>query len=417
MLYRDLDTEKAKRYILECTDLFPRDATLFAYEFGRNERDGDGYVNYVFRVWEDKGRSVIIKQSKPYLKIFGEGVFPLSVQRNNAEADIIKIRSAITPEFVPALLHKDSENNLYICEDCGHLNIMRFELSKGKRFPLFPEQIAAFMAKNHFYTSELYLDPKTHKALDCRFTNPDMRLIMEKILFLRDPLVDSADFEFIEPDALHRAASDVFWEKRDVRIELLKLRDVYMKKHECLVHGDLHTSNIMINEREMRVFDMEYAHMGPYSADSGYLLGNLLYTYITWFYHDEWTEAERARYREDVLGYIKGCADAYFRVFTECWKRDAKDIFRQYPEYLDDLYATHIKEMCGFMGTQISSRVGGYTDTPDFNAVANPHKRNQARALAMVTAYNLIMKRNEMSSIDDIIELVQKTAAIFHQLT
>ena len=35
----------------------------------------------------------------------------------------------------------------------------------------------------------------------------------------------------------------------------------------------------------------------------------------------------------------------------------------------------------------------------------------------MVTAYNLIMKRNEMSSIDDIIELVQKTAAIFHQLT
>ena len=69
------------------------------------------------------------------------------------------------------------------------------------------------------------------------------------------------------------------------------------------------------------------------------------------------------------------------------------------------------------MGTQISSRVGGYTDTPDFNAVANPHKRNQARALAMVTAYNLIMKRNEMSSIDDIIELVQKTAAIFHQLT
>ena len=97
MLYRDLDTEKAKRYILECTDLFPKDATLFAYEFGRNESDGDGYVNYVFRVWEDKGRSVIIKQSKPYLKIFGEGVFPLSVQRNNAEADIIKIRSAITP--------------------------------------------------------------------------------------------------------------------------------------------------------------------------------------------------------------------------------------------------------------------------------------------------------------------------------
>ena len=71
MLYRDLDTEKAKRYILERTDLFPKGAALSAYEFGRNESDGDGYVNYVFRVWEDKGRSVSAWARVASVKIIG----------------------------------------------------------------------------------------------------------------------------------------------------------------------------------------------------------------------------------------------------------------------------------------------------------------------------------------------------------
>jgi 5-methylthioribose kinase len=419
MLYRDLDTEKVKKYVLECGGLFEDGADLGIRELGRNETDGDGYVNHIYRVWDDRGNSVIIKQAKPYLKIFGEGALPLSVDRNGAEVDIMKIRSAVVPQYVAKLFHVDRENNLFICEDCGRLGIMRFGLSRGRRYPMFPGMMGEYLAKCNFYTSEIYLDQAIYRDLGHKFMNHEMNRIMETILFSRKSILDDIEsgHSRIASDQLHVEISDLFWDKREVRVELLKLRDIYMKKQECLVHGDLHTSNTMIDGEEMKVIDMEYTHIGPFSSDAGYLLGNLVYTYDTWFYHEEWTEDERASYRQEVLGYIRDTLNEYIRVFTECWENDARDIFRPCPEYLEGLFSNYIKEVCGFMGSQIGSRVGGYAETFDFDVIPDPEGRNSARAMAMATAYNLIMRRGEMSSADDIINLVAQTAAQFRKKT
>jgi 5-methylthioribose kinase len=415
MPYRDLDVEKAKKYVLERTDLFggAGPAGLHARELVRSESDGDGYVNYVYRIRDERGNSVILKQAKPFLKAFGEGVYPVPVERSSSEVDIIKIRSAIVPRFIPRLLHADKDNNLYIVEDCGRLGILRFGLSRGRRYPLFPKLMGEFIAKCNFYTSEIFMDQRAHKELGIRFTSPDMSLIMESILFHRKNVFAAVDNSGEEPEALHKAAADFFWGKREVRLELMKLRDIYMKKQECLVHGDLHTSNTMIEGSEMKIIDMEYTHMGPFSSDSGYLLGNLVYTYDTWFYHDEWTPKERSRYREEILGYIRGMLDEYVRVFTECWARDAKDEFKEYPEYLEALFLAYLREVCGFMGSQICSRIGGYAVTPDFDVLADPRARNKARAMALATAYCLIMRRNGVSSAEDITDIIKNTAAFF----
>jgi 5-methylthioribose kinase len=415
MSYQDLDTEKAKEYVLKHTDLFSGAGLvdLNSRELVRSEIDGDGYVNYVYRIWDDRGDSVILKQAKPFLKAFGEGVYPVPVDRSASEVDIIKIRSAIVPQFIPRLLHEDKKNNLYICEDCSRLNIMRFGLSRGKRYPFFPRLMGEFIAKCNFYTSEIFVDQRLHKEMGIRFTSPDMSLIMESILFRRKNVFADVENSSEDPDPLHKAASDFFWGKREVRLELMKLRDIYIKKQECLVHGDLHTSNTMIEGSEMKIIDMEYTHMGPFSSDSGYLLGNLVYTYDTWFYHDEWNSEERMRYREEILGYIEGTVNEYFKVFTKCWVQDAKDEFKEYPEYLEALFLTYLREVCGFMGSQICSRIGGYAATPDFDVLTDSLARNKARTMAMTTAYNLIMRRNSVSSAEDITNIIKNTAVFF----
>jgi 5-methylthioribose kinase len=413
MPYRDLDADKVVKYIKERGIFFAPGAELTAREIGRNETDGDGYVNHVYRVRDESGNAVVVKQAKPYLKIFGEGVFPLPVERSRSEVDIVKIRSAIVPRYVPEIFHADADNNLYISEDCGRLGIMRFGLSRGRRYPLFAKMMGEFIAKCNFYTSELYLDQGIHKKLGRHFTSPEMSLIMEQILFLRKSLAEDVDFETEAPDTTHVLIADTFWDKREAGIELLKLRDIYMKKQECLVHGDLHTSNTMIDDREMKIIDMEYTHMGPFSSDSGYLLGNFVYTYVTWFYHEEWTPEERERYREEILGYISGVMNEYRRVFTECWEHDAKDIFRPYPEYMDSILIDYVREVCGFMGSQICARVGAYAETFDFDVLPDPSVRNEARAMAMSAAYNLIMRRNEVTSPDDITDIIRGTAAAF----
>jgi 5-methylthioribose kinase len=411
--YRDLDTDSVLVYMKERGVFFPASAALSAREIGRNETDGDGYVNHIFRVRDDIGNSVIVKQAKPYLKFFGEGVFPLSADRISSEIDIIKIRGVIVPQYIPKLIHVDRDNHLFVSEDCGKLGIMRFGLSRGREYPGFPRMMGEFIAKCNFYTSELYLDQGTHKELDRRFTGPEMSRIMEMILFSRKSLFAGLEIKEETLDPTHVKLSDVFWDRREARAELLNLRDIYMKKHECLVHGDLHTSNTMTDGERMKIIDMEYTHMGPFSSDSGYLLGNLVYTYDTWFYHEEWTEGERARYRDTVLGYISGTLREYIRSFTECWERDAKDLFRPYPEYLDGLLTAYLRETCGFMGSQICSRVGSYAETFDFDVLPDPGARNAARGLALSTAYNLIMRRNDVTSPDDITDIVRRTSEIF----
>jgi 5-methylthioribose kinase len=346
MSYKDLTPSTVIEYIKVYTDVFPVAAQLEVYEVGGGEDDGDGFVNHIYRVWDETGRSVILKQAKPYLKLFGEGV-PLTAKRNQLESEIIKLRSAITPEYLPEMYHLDPENNLFIYEDCGRLKIMRFELIKGKRFPQFPKQIGEFLAKSNFYTSEIYLDQMAHKFLECKFMNPEMRVIMETILFLRESFIEG-EVDLPAGDPNHLAMSDLLWEKRELRVELLKLRGIFMKKSECLVHGDLHTSNIMIDENEMKIIDMEYPFMGPSSSDTGYLLGNLVYEYIAWFHHEEGTKASRKAYRQEILGYIRGLITEYQQVYTACWDQDAKPMYREYTEYRDDLLRTYIKEACGF---------------------------------------------------------------------
>jgi 5-methylthioribose kinase len=413
MDYRDLDSEKVKQYVSEKTSLFPRGASLTASEIGRSEVDGDGYVNFIYRVKDGAGNSLIVKQAKPYFKHFGKGIVPSPVERNIDEADINILRAAIVPEYVPKMLHVDYENYLFINEDCGRLGIMRFGLARGRRYPNFPKMMGEFIAKCNFYTSELYLDNRIFKALGLRFTSPEMSRVMENILFVRESMFDEYGVAVSEPESGHKLISDTVWGKKEFRIELLKLRDIYAKKQECLVHGDLHTSNTMISEREMKIIDMEYTHLGPYSSDTGYLLGNLVYTYTTWFYHDEWTEAERAAYREEILGYIKGTLSEYIRVFSECWQRDVKAMFRPYPEYLESLFVSYLQESAGFMGSQICSRVGAYVETFDFDVIEDLGRRNEARALALATAYALLMRRGTVHSPEDIVNISRETAQSF----
>lgn len=63
--------------------IFPDDAEL------RGEEIGDGNINYIFRVIEDKtGKSVVLKQADKFLRSSGR---PLDLDRSRIEAEILKL--------------------------------------------------------------------------------------------------------------------------------------------------------------------------------------------------------------------------------------------------------------------------------------------------------------------------------------
>lgn len=414
MSYQEIHKDNVCDYVRSRTDFFAPDDELFVYEFGENEEeDGDGYVNYVYRVWNQDGKSLIVKQAKEELKKIKEvKKNPIKQERNLTEAAVMQIKHAIVPEYVPEVYDVDTENFAYICEDCKGLRILRFELMRGETFEKFPRQIAEFIAKTNFYTSEIYMDAVEHRNLQAAFMNPSMRLIFEIGLFLKEqsPWDDNGPRKV--PDGTPQplvSLSNYPWKDEEFRTQLLRLRQLHMKKAECLVHGDLHTSNILLDQDEMKIIDQEYTYMGLASCDTGYMMGSLLYEYIRWFYVPEPEEGHAQKMRDYVLWCMQEILENYIEIYCQCWDEDAKDIYHDRIQYRDQILKEFLHEVCGATGTQIISRIGGFVGLPDFDTIENEEDRINASRIAMWTAKYLVMNWEKCDSPAQLVQMVKKS--------
>ncbi len=412
MPYKDLTPEKVERYIQKETTLFPSGSRLRVHEI--NHEEGNGFVNHLYQITDEHNRSVILKHAKPYLSFFGEdAAIPVPVERNRLEADTYRVRSAITPQSFLKLLHIDQNNHLFVQEYCDK-PLMRRQLCQGQIFPEFGQNIGELIAKNAFYTSELFLDQSEHKLLQARFINPGMRRVMEDILFdFMAPFGDDQESALFL--ATHHDFGPQLLQDKILMMEVMCLRDIYMKRTDCLVHGDLHTSNIMIDQTGFKVFDLEYTHMGAYSGDLGYLLGNLTLAYISWHFRQDKAKEERHQYCAYLLSMINEVVTSFLRCFAQCWQQDAKPFYHENSEYFAHLFAELIPELCGFMGTQMLLCTARKTGTLDITCITDPTQRELARILSVLMGVNLIKQRRQMRSMAVVTGMIEKVCMDFCQ--
>lgn len=85
---------------------------------GDVEDDGDGYLNFIFRV-SDGVKTIIVKQGRATGRI--EGFTNLSTERTRLEYETMKIREAIVPEYIPKIYLYDEDNQIFITEDVSLL--------------------------------------------------------------------------------------------------------------------------------------------------------------------------------------------------------------------------------------------------------------------------------------------------------
>ena len=256
------------------------------------------------------------------------------------------------------------------------------------------------MAKNNFYTSELYLEPELHQKLEATFNNATMRNLFENILFLH--IITTPE----EKDPVRLEMANVIWQDHAFRTEMLKLRHIYMAKSECLIHSDLHTSNIMVDADHMKTIDMEYAFMGPCSADSGYLIGNFLYQYLRWFYCPATADSTPEEMRAYALDCIRDFSNTYFDVFKACWAKDVRKIYQGFDDYRDYLLDRYFHETVGFIGCQIMSRIGRDIATPDIDTIPDKNDQYEACRILLLIAQYLVLHREEITDTDDLIKTV-----------
>ncbi len=384
---------------------------------GSEEEDGDGYLNFIFRV-SDGNRNVIVKQGRVNGR--NKSFTGLSSERTRLEYESMMIRKGIVPEYIPDLYFYDDENQVFVTEDVSYLKIMRFQLNRSVMFPGFYKLAADFLARIHFYTSELYLDTEMFRSLDNHFTNHKMRSIFDSIIFVSKEEFGSSDYGLsLDPEVADCVRNIVFDPK--AVLERYRLRELFMKTSEALIHCDFHTSNIFVGEGKMKVIDMEYCFCGPVAFDLGYLFGNLISQYVCARFREYEKEEDKKVFRKYILDTIEGIYNEYCRLVALFWDRDAKEEYKGIKGLKEDFFRKLLSRSIGFCSNANLFRIASKIDFPEYSDIREKKLMKQAVTISAFMDRRMLLKRDEYSSIGEWLEDMERfeetCAAVIKALT
>lgn len=396
-----LNKDNVVDYVDSRLDFFDKNGDVHVSVVGEGtvEEDGDGFINFVLRV-SDGVHHLIVKQST--LEPRCKGPLIVDIDRYKLEYDSMLIRKAIVPDLIPCVYDIDTENRVFITEDVSYLKISRFQLLKGVTYPLLADQIGRYMAANNFYTSEYFLDGKTFRQLTVHFMNPTMREIMDVGMFLTK--IDPKDTVGRELDSDFKVFSERICGDPQVQIARHRLRHLFMTKGECLVHGDLHTSNIFASQTEAKVIDMEYTFAGPFSYDMGYFLANFIAQYAAAIFRPFESEQDRMKYKAYCLFMIKETYLKFCEYFCQYYEEDAKPEYQNIPGFKEDFCMNTLHEFIGFAASPMLGRITGMIPYPDYDDIEDPVQRHNAMCYSIILNREMLLHWEEYTSIDEFID-------------
>ena len=177
-----------------------------------------------------------------------------------------------------------------------------------------------------------------------------------------------------------------------------------------LLHGDLHTGSVFADENQTKVFDAEFAFVGPMAFDSGLLLGNILINYVSWSGKDEPADAVR-----DYRAYLRETIEDIWRLFEERfrdnWQRDAREIIAGIPGLQDDFIRELFVDMIGFAAVVMIRRMHGLAHNVDVDEIEDLERRKQVQVLVLELAEELMIGRDRFTDIRQVTEAARQFIA------
>ncbi|OPJ64671.1 S-methyl-5-thioribose kinase [Clostridium oryzae] len=385
--YFTMNEQDAAEYALIELDFFKPGSKLICKEIG------DGNLNYVFRIIDEKsGESIIIKQAGPVARISDE--FKVSIDRNRIESDILKLQYELTDGLVPKVYKYDPIMNCCAMEDLTGHEIMRTALLQHKIFPDFADDISTFMANTLFLTSDVAMNHKDKKALVKNFINPDLCEITEDLVYT-EPFYDCSRNDMLQETK--DFVSKYFWQDRQLLLETTKLKFEFMTNGQSLLHGDLHTGSIFVKEGSTKIIDPEFAFYGPAGYDVGNILANLVFAY-------ENAEAvmddgkEKEVYKAWISKMIEDIVELFKQKFSQLWKEKSQEKTANYEGFKEYYIGKIISDAAAVTGCELSRRIIGLAHVNDIISIENIEKRVKAEKVCLVLAKSLILKRESISN-------------------
>ena len=383
----------------------------------QTEEVGDGNLNQVFIVTGPNG-GLVVKQALPYLRLVGEA-WPLPLSRAYYEHLALASENEITPGLVPAVNAYHEKLYCIVMELLRPHAIMRKPMIAGERIEGCAAQLAEFMARNLFLTSDLHLEAGTKRLRAGEFGGNHVLCGLTEDVIFTEPYIEHPNNRWTAPQLDGYAAR---WRAdRDLHARVAQLKLKFLSSSQALLHGDLHTGSIMVADGDLRVIDPEFAFFGPMGFDVGKLIANFLISFFSQRGHEPEPGA-RDSYRQWLLQCAEELWTGFRDRFLQLWRdpdlacgaayqlrlhSDEQALEQERNKYMDALYA----DALGFCGTSLTRRVLGIAHNIDFEHIEDADVRARCEARALELSHQLLTDPGRFSTISDVIAAAEKLDA------
>lgn len=352
---------------------------------------GDGNLNYVFRVWDEKnGASVIVKQAGDTARISDE--FKLSTNRIRIESNVLQLEGELAPGLVPDVYLFDRMMNCCVMEDLSDHTILRTALMNHEIFPKLADDLTTFMVNTLLLTSDVVMNHKEKKELVKNYINPELCEITE-------------DLVYSEPFTDHNKRNELFslnegWIREHIygddqlRLEVAKRKFSFMTNAQALLHGDLHTGSVFVRKDSTKVIDPEFAFYGPMGYDVGNVMANLMFA---------WVNAdgvmvdgvEKDTYMSWLESTIIDVVDLFGNKFLEVWDIHVTEVMAKETGFDRWYLQSILEDTAAVTGLELIRRIVGLAKVKDITSISNKEARARAERICLQAAKKFILHANE----------------------
>ncbi|WDA45431.1 S-methyl-5-thioribose kinase [Fusobacterium nucleatum] len=379
-----------EHFLLDCDEVisYVKEKNLFLENDDLTVKEiGDGNINYIFKV-ENKidGKSIVLKQADKLLRSSGR---PLDLARSKIEANILRIENNLAPHFVSEIYFYDEIMCVLAMEDISEYKNLRTELVAGKIFPNFADNISEFLSRTLLLTTDLFMDKFEKKKNVKEFINPELCDISECLVFTEPydnnknrNIITTGNEEFVE---------NMLYKNEDLHFAILKLREKFMNYSQSLIHGDLHSGSIFINEKGIKIIDPEFSFYGPMAYDIGNVIGNLYFPlYRAKFFMED------SKKKEEFINWLEKCIlDIPILFSKKCkllWEKYSDDKLLKNRKFRDYYIENIVKDSLAYAGTEIIRRTVGDAKVLELTNLETSEKKLELEKELISKAISMIMK-------------------------
>lgn len=382
-----------KYFLMEATDVIAyvqEKLSKFEHVKGLKCKEiGDGNLNYVFRVWDEKDNiSVIVKQAGDTARISDE--FKLSTNRIRIESDVLQLEEELASGLVPKVYLFDSVMNCCAMEDLSDHTILRTALINHQIFPRLADDLTTFMVNTLLLTSDVVMNHKEKKELVKNYINPELCEITE-------------DLVYSEPFTNHNKRNELFplndgwirehiYSDKELRMEVAKLKFSFMTNAQALIHGDLHTGSVFVKNDSTKVIDPEFAFYGPMGYDVGNVMANLMFA---WVNADATMSsgAEKDTYMDWLQSTMVELIDLFKKKFLDAWNIHVTEVMAKEEGFNEIYLQSVLEDTAAVTGLELIRRIVGLAKVKDITCIKNDVARARAERICLQAAKNLFYKR------------------------